>query len=99
MRNGSELRPRIGSEDEDWKVEDPNFPLSPWWYTDDPARGVGFRIVRSLQPIDEETIVKFWEIDNDDIQMDVDMRLQEGRGVLTPVDPALAEQIEASDSL
>lgn len=85
---------RIGSEDEDWKDADPNFPLSPWWYTSDPARGVGFRIVRSYQPLEAELITKFWEIDNEDIQMDVDMRLLEGRGVLSPIDPTLSEDIK-----
>ena len=87
---------RIGSEDEDWKAEDPNYPLSPWWYTDDPARGIGFRIFRSYHPVDNELITKFWDIDNEDIQIDVDMRLQEGRGVLTPVDPSLADDIKTN---
>ncbi|MCC7333757.1 MAG: formylglycine-generating enzyme family protein [Pirellulaceae bacterium] len=88
---------RLGSADEDWKANDPNFPLSPWWYTDDPARGVGFRIVRSYQPLDDALITKFYEIDNEDIQMDVDMRLNEGRGVLSPIDPALAEDIKQAN--
>lgn len=85
---------RLGSEDEDWKGQDPNYPLSPWWYTDDPARGVGFRLFRSYQPLPDNVISKFWEIDNEDIQMDVDMRLDEGRGVLSPIDPSLAEDIK-----
>ncbi|MFK7737764.1 MAG: formylglycine-generating enzyme family protein [Pirellulaceae bacterium] len=85
---------RLGSQGEDWKTEDPNVPLSPWWYTDDPTRGIGFRIVRSYKPLDDELIVKFWDIDNEDIELDVNMRLDEGRGVLTPVDPALAEAIK-----
>ncbi|MEO8270277.1 MAG: formylglycine-generating enzyme family protein [Aureliella sp.] len=85
---------RRGSSDDDWKENDPNFPRSPWWYTDDPARGVGFRIVRSYQPLDDALLTKFYEIDNEDIQMDVDMRLNEGRGVLSPIDPALAEDIK-----
>jgi sulfatase modifying factor 1 len=88
---------RVGSADEDWKENDPNFPRSPWWYTDDPARGVGFRIVRSYKPLDEELITKFWEIDNEDIQMDVDMRLTEGRGVFSPIDPTLAEDIKQAN--
>ncbi len=84
---------RLASADEDWKEADPNFPRSPWWYTDDPARGVGFRIFRSYQPLDGELIVKFWEVDNEDIEMDVEMRLTEGRGVIAPIDPNLAEDI------
>ncbi len=85
---------RIGSADEDWKDSDPNFPLSPWWFTESPARGVGFRIVRSYQPLDDELITKFWDIDNEDIQMEVDMRLLEGRGVIGPIDPTLSEDIQ-----
>lgn len=88
---------RLTSEDEDWKNEDPNFPLSPWWYTDDPARGIGFRIFRSYEPLPAETIKKFWDIDNEDIQMDVDMRLSEGRGVLSPIDPSLADDIKKAN--
>lgn len=84
---------RMASADEDWKAEDPNFPLSPWWYTDDPTRGIGFRIVRAYEPLSPELIAKFWEIDNEDIQMDVDSRLTDGRGVLSPVDPSLADEI------
>ncbi len=84
---------RLGSQDEEWKVKDPNIPLSPWWYTDDPARGIGFRIFRSYQELDDKLITKFWEIDNEDIQFDVDIRMEEGRGVFTPVDPSLADTI------
>jgi len=85
---------RIGSADEDWKAEDPNVPLSPWWYTDDPARGVGFRIFRSYQPIDDQLMVKFWEVDHDDIEFDVRSRITRGRGIKSVVDPTLAEAIE-----
>lgn len=87
---------RLASLDEDWKAEDPNIPLSPWWYTDDPTRGVGFRIFRSYQPLDDAIAVKFWEIDHEDIEMDVEMRLTEGRGVLSPIDPSLADDIKNS---
>lgn len=88
---------RIGSADEDWKAEDPNVPLSPWWYTDDPARGVGFRIFRSFQPIDDELMVKFWEVDHDDIEFDVRSRITRGRGIKSVVDPTLAEAIEKAN--
>ncbi|MCH5376475.1 MAG: formylglycine-generating enzyme family protein, partial [Planctomycetes bacterium] len=39
---------RLGSEEEEWKHEDPNLPLSPWWFTSDPTRGIGFRVIRPL---------------------------------------------------
>ncbi len=87
---------KLTSADEEWKSEDPNVPLSPWWYTNDPARGVGFRVFRSFQPIDAEMIKKFWEIDHEYIQQDVDARVDEGRGVRTAVDVGLAKEIEAT---
>jgi formylglycine-generating enzyme required for sulfatase activity len=71
---------RMGSVDEDWKSEDPNIPLSPWWYTSDPARMVGMRLVRSSTPLSKEDIQKFWEIDDPSTKQDVGFRLQEGRG-------------------
>jgi formylglycine-generating enzyme len=87
---------RIGSQDEDWKAEDPNVPLSPWWFTDDPTRGIGFRIFRSYQPLDEATMKRFWEIDHEDIEFDVDSRISRGRGIRSAVDPSLAKDIEAA---
>ncbi len=87
---------KVASKDEDWKAEDPNVPLSPWWYTSDPARGVGFRVFRPYEPLDAETIKKFWETDHEYIEMDVRARLDEGRGVSTVVDQDLAKDIEKS---
>ncbi|MFN9986309.1 MAG: formylglycine-generating enzyme family protein [Pirellula sp.] len=85
---------RMGSADEDWKEEDPNVPLSPWWYTTDPARMVGMRLVRSHVPKSAEDLQLFWEIDNDDIREDVSFRLQEGRGVLGVPVPELTEEFK-----
>lgn len=85
---------RLSSADMDWKETDPNIPKSPWWYTDDPARGVGFRLFRSYKPLDDKLINKFYEIDNDEIQLSVDIRLEEGRGVRGLVDPELADEIK-----
>lgn len=87
---------KVASKDEDWKSEDPNVPLSPWWYTSDPARGVGFRVFRPYQPLDADSIKKFWETDHEYIEMDVRARLDEGRGVSTVVDQELAKDIEKS---
>ncbi len=85
---------RLPSKDEDWKSEDPNVPLSPWWYTSDPARGVGFRVFRSYVPLDAEQVSKFWEYDHEYIELDVQARLDEGRGISTVVDKELAKEIE-----
>ena len=89
-RSGS----RMSSQDEDWKGEDPNSPLSPWWYTTDPARSVGMRLVRSATPLPKELITKFWEYDHEDIESDVEFRIQEGRGALGLPTPQLAEDIK-----
>jgi formylglycine-generating enzyme len=89
----SAARLASGEEDE-WKAEDPNVPLSPWWYTDDPTRGVGFRIFRSYKPIDEKLISKFWEADHDFIRDDVADRLRTGRGIRSAVDLSLPKEIE-----
>ncbi len=77
---------RLPSDDRAWKQYDPNLPKSPWWYTTDPARGVGFRLVRPARIIDRESIEDFWKIDSEDLQFDVEDRLSEGRGVLGLVD-------------
>jgi formylglycine-generating enzyme len=85
---------RMGSVDDEWKEEDPNVPLSPWWYTSDPARMVGMRLVRSAKPLSNEIIKKFWEIDVDAIQEDVDARLREGRGAIGISVPDLIKEYQ-----
>jgi formylglycine-generating enzyme required for sulfatase activity len=84
---------KMGSDDKEWKSEDPNLPLSPWWFTTDPARGVGFRIIRPLQEQPKEAMAKYWEADVEDIKLDVENRLLEGRGVLGVVDRSLPEAV------
>ena len=88
---------RLASSDEDWKEEDPNFPKSPWWFTSDPARGVGFRLFRSFQPLNSETIARFWEANAQDVKDDVESRLLGGRGGLGLVDKSLPEAIQARE--
>tara|TARA_R110002049_G_scaffold2750_8_gene22313 strand:+ start:273051 stop:274253 length:1203 start_codon:yes stop_codon:yes gene_type:complete len=85
---------RLASDDEEWKGEDPNFPRSPWWFTSDPARGVGFRIFRSYQPLPRDTITKFWEASAEDAIADIDSRLIGGRGGLGWVDPTLPDAVK-----
>lgn len=72
-----------------WREFDPNLPKSPWWCTTDPARGVGFRLVRFHRDVEREKIEEAWKIDCEDIQLDVQDRLLEGRGVLGIVDKEL----------
>ena len=57
IRGGSWLEPpamsrsaaRHPSEDREWKLSDPNIPLSPWWFTEEPATAVGMRVMRPLR--------------------------------------------------
>jgi formylglycine-generating enzyme required for sulfatase activity len=86
---------RVGSEDEDWKEEDPNFPLSPFWYTSSPATGVGMRIMRPLHaPKSVAEKSRYWDADIEQIQMDVEHRIKnEGRGAEGVVDSELPQAI------
>jgi formylglycine-generating enzyme required for sulfatase activity len=89
---------RKPSHDLDWKSEDPNRPLSPWWFTSPPANGVGFRLVRVIEPLGADQQKRVWEIDEASVQEDVKGRLVQGRGVLGIVDPSLPDvlsQLEA----
>ncbi len=87
---------RMPSDDEGWKIQDPNFPKSPWWYTDSPATGVGFRIIRPLDaPADREAKESFWQADSVEVAEDVAQRLEhEGKGALGVVDPTLPKVID-----
>lgn len=83
---------RVGTHAEEWKSEDPNLPLSPYWFTSDPSRGVGFRIMRPLTPPKDRE--KYWEADHNMIRMAVDNRLSEGRGAIGVVDKELPAAIK-----
>lgn len=85
---------RMGSDDEDWKEQDPNVPRSPWWFTNDPTRSIGFRMVRSYKALTAEQMQRFWNIDAPDIELDVQMRLDEGRGAQGLVVPELLQDLE-----
>lgn len=90
---------RIYSEEE-WKTEDPNYPQSPWWYTDFPGTGVGFRLVRPLEvPQTKEAMDKFWRAKIQDIEDNARDRVEShGKGSLGVVDPSLTKDIETLES-
>lgn len=94
---------RGGSDDEEWTLSDPNLPISPWWYTEYEAQGVGFRVVRPLAPMDEAQRKLAWNADIDAIRFDVSDRLAEGRGARAPANPrlsaALAELQESREQI
>ena len=47
--------------DERWRADDPQFPKSIWWITNNPS--VGFRVVRPLEPPKTEEEAKLYEPD------------------------------------
>jgi len=86
---------RMGSDDKQWKSGDPCFPTSPWWYTDEPATGIGFRLLRPLKaPADTKSRSVFWEAGIESIKDIAQQRVDnEGRGANAVVDPKLSEDI------
>ncbi len=86
---------RFPSDYRAWRETDPNVPKSPWWFTDDPGRGVGFRIIRPLQTVPREQMEEVWTVDVDDTQYEVDDRIEGGRGVEGIVDRELPAAIES----
>jgi hypothetical protein len=97
IRGGSWLTPanacrcaaRQGSDDPEWSLSDPTLPPSPWWLTEEPARAIGFRIVRPLAAMSEELRTRVWEPDFDQLKQDVADRLDEGRGARAAADSRL----------
>jgi len=83
---------RIPSKDKEWYDIDPQLPKSPWWYTDRPALGVGFRIIRPAgAPPPAADLPKYWEADIESIRDAVEARLNQGRGARGPVSPQLPQ--------
>jgi sulfatase modifying factor 1 len=90
---------RQGSEEVEWKASDPNLPLSPWWYTEEPATGVGMRIIRPLKQMTREDRKRVWDADVEAIRQDVIDRLNEGRGALGIADRNLPAAAEAATQI
>jgi sulfatase modifying factor 1 len=85
---------RRGSEDEAWKEIDPNLPKSPWWYTEEPALGIGMRLVRPFTEPSREEQQRWWQADIDSIREDTASRVMQGRGARAIVDPDLPAELE-----
>ncbi len=85
---------RMGSNDDDWTLADPNLPVSPWWFTETETLGVGMRVVRPLEPLDQATKQLVWEADFEDLQLDVEDRMAEGRGAKAVANPMLPQAIK-----
>lgn len=81
-----------------WRDSDPNIPQSPYWFTDSPAIGVGFRLLIPLNaPETRAGREVFWDAGLEDIKDVVRRRAKaEGRGAIGIVDQALDQAIEES---
>ena len=89
---------RFPSDSKQWRSSDPNYPKSPWWFTDEPATGVGFRIVRQLQPATRDQKEAVWDADLEKTRKDAKNRIEaNGRGTYGIVDQNLDEDIEKLD--
>ena len=84
---------RHQSADEDWTLSDPNLPLSPWWFTEEETLGVGMRVVRPLQPMSDNVKQRVWEADFEDLQLDLEDRMAEGRGTRALATPTLPKAV------
>ena len=87
---------RLATDNTDWKAEDPNVPKSPWWFTTEPSTGVGFRIIRPLNPPESRAEKeRFWNAFAERDQRAIRFRIEsEGKGAKGYVDAALPEAIE-----
>lgn len=85
---------KLFSNEEDWKEDDPNYPRSPWWYTNDPTRGIGFRLFRSYRTLAPEVIEKFWNATAEEVNEIVEEKVADGRSYFGKVDADLPEAIE-----
>ena len=85
---------RVGSDDVQWKDTDPDAPQSPWWYSDEPTRGVGFRLMRSIDELPRDQMELYWSVDTDELRVDVSVRVLGGRGVQGLVDKELPRAME-----
>ncbi len=82
---------RLGSNEAEWKSADADLPKSPWWYTDDPTRGVGFRLLRSIDVLPREQIEGCWSSPQDDLRVKEARELLGGRATFGLVDRELPE--------
>jgi formylglycine-generating enzyme len=91
---------RRQSNDDAWRENDPNFPKSPWWFTEEAAMSVGFRPIRPLTP--PKTMAeknKYWQAELADIEDVVTQRVkEEGRGTRLITDDSLLKDLQKLES-
>ena len=85
---------RLGSNVE-WKGCDPQRPRSPYWYTDTPGLGIGFRLIRPLEvPATLAQKDEFWKPDNEAIISNAKARAEnKGLGALGTADEKLPAEM------
>lgn len=86
---------RVASDSKEWRSADPNVPSSPWWFTNEPATGVGFRIIRPLKVPDRNVQEEFWKPDNRKTVVEMNDRIGKGSGAIGIVDTELHEDLES----
>lgn len=90
---------KLASDDEEWKYLDPQVPKSPWWYSDEPAFSVGFRVIRPLKMHSKAKMARYWQADHEEILDAVNIKLEGQRSARGLVDkdlPAAAAEVPAN---
>jgi formylglycine-generating enzyme required for sulfatase activity len=91
---------RAGSHDVDWSASDPFQPTSPWWFSEDAARAVGFRLVRPLDAPSDADLKKCWDADVTEMIEEVTDRIKfQLRGEAEFVGPQLPEILKQAKAL
>ncbi|WP_425397677.1 formylglycine-generating enzyme family protein [Aeoliella sp.] len=89
---------RWASDDDEWRINDPNSPLSPWWFASDEGQQVGFRLLRPLVDAPRKEKEKYWQADAPRIMAHANRRIdEEGKGERGIADPELPKAIEKLD--
>ncbi len=67
--------------DDDFWCDDASYPLSVSWLASIGKQEViGFRLVRSLKDVPKEQLQKLWLPESEELSLDVEMKLSDGRG-------------------
>jgi formylglycine-generating enzyme required for sulfatase activity len=83
--------------DANWMAADPNLPRSAWWFTEEEAACIGFRLVRPLKSVKRSVLETQW---NGGPQAeDADESQANGRGVYGVVDRNLASELRKKRGL
>ncbi len=79
--------------DPEWQDSDPDAPPSPWWFTEDQACMVGFRIIRPLRTSKRALLERQWGASGA-LRKELENRIDGGRAALGVVGPKLRDAIK-----